>query len=389
LLEAVEKLENLLKDLRGAQQLSSTQRREIFRTLHTVKGTAQTFGFAASSKLAHKLENLLSSDETLNNLLPEGIELLIKSLTEKDFELSEKFIEKTRVAVPNEAEILNNAGDNWHELPNEIFSQLSKQEKNALQSAVRHGRNLFGLEIGFESANFADELISFREILCESGEIIATFPSAKFNADDKIGFRFLLASFAKSAEIEKLGADVFFQSSQNDFSSDIKSVLAHVVEHGKTIAKNLEKEIEIETHADDANLSPEKLKLIFDILLHLVRNAVDHAILSRGTIEICVTKDRNGVRFIVADNGGGIDLKKIKAKAIEKNLISADEILTDRDTINLIFLPEFSTTSKVTEISGRGIGLDAVKYAVENASGKINVETQTGKGTTFDIFLPH
>jgi len=387
LLEAVEALQNLLKDLRGAEKISDSQRRETFRTLHTIKGTAQTFGFSASSRLAHELENLLSADENFSDLLLEGIELLIESLIEKDFQLPERFTEKVHAVVPNEAEIPNGSIDYSSELPSEIFSQLSNQEKNALRAAVRRGRNLFGLEIKFELANFADELISFREILCESGEIIATFPSAKFKTDDKIGFRFLLASSAQPAQIRNSGADFFFQSSPNSFSSNVQGILAQIAEHGKTIAEKLNKQIEIEIQADNVNLSPQKLKLVFDVLLHLVRNAVDHAIEIEGEIKIDLRAEEKSFRLTVTDNGRGINLKMIKAKALEKKLISADKTLTERDMVDLIFLPEFSTASKVTEISGRGIGLDAVKDAIEKAGGKISVETQKGKGTRFEIFL--
>jgi len=387
LLETVETLENLLKDLQSAERFSDSQRRETFRTLHTIKGTAQTFGFVASSHLAHELENLLSVNENFSDLLLEGIALLIGSLTENGFQIPKKFAEKIHAVMPNEAEISNSADHCPSQISSEIFSQLSNQEKNALRSAVNRGRNLFGLEIEFELANFADELISFREILCERGEIIATFPSAKFNTDGKIGFRFLLASSAQPAKIEKLGAEVFFQSSPNNFSSGVQGILAQIAEHGKAIAKKLDKQIKIETEADDVILSIQKLKLVFDILLHLVRNAVDHAIEREGEIKIDLRAEEKGFRLTVADNGRGIDLESIKAKAVEKNLISADKTLTERDTVNLIFLPEFSTAVKVTQVSGRGIGLDAVKDAIEKAGGKISVETQTGKGTRFEIFL--
>jgi chemotaxis protein histidine kinase CheA len=95
------------------------------------------------------------------------------------------------------------------------------------------------------------------------------------------------------------------------------------------------------------------------------------------------------LRLSVRDNGNGIDGEKIKAKAIEKKLIAGDENLTAQETIDLIFTPEFSTKSAVTEISGRGVGLDAVKFAVEEAGGKVTVKSDGEKGTAFEIFLPH
>ena len=90
----------------------------------------------------------------------------------------------------------------------------------------------------------------------------------------------------------------------------------------------------------------------------------------------------------VSDDGRGIDLDKIRAKAVEKNLIQAEEKLSDEATLELIFQSEFSTAPKVSEISGRGVGLDAVKNAVENADGKIKVKSKINEGTSFEIFLP-
>lgn len=396
--EAVETLESLLNDLRHAESLSDSARHAAFRTLHTIKGTAQTFGFPVSSRLAHELESLLSAMKSsaasekveFKTVFLEGIELLLASLTQKNFAVPVLFAEKLRGVVPDAARsISDNASP---EIPGEFFAQLSNQEKILLRSATENGKNLFCLEIGFELGDFADGLIKFREILSESSEIIATLPSAKLSGDGKIGFQILLASAAETSVIETLAdgerATVIFDSSQNVFSNDAAGVLAQIVQYGKDTAEKLGKQIEFETFADQAPASPERLKIIFDVLLHLVRNAVDHAIETAGKIEIHLKVENDQSILIVADDGNGIDLERLKARAIEKNLVSPDRFLTEREIIDLIFLPEFSTKSDVTEISGRGVGLDAVKFAVEKVGGKINVESRRGKGTTFEISLP-
>lgn len=384
-LEVAETLTRLLKDLQGAKSFSGSLKHETFRTLHTIKGTAQTFGFTDASRLAHELENLISADVNFHNLLIEGVELLLKALVEKDYEFPLKFAEKIRAAAPNATSPDSNIFP--PEIPNEIYSQLSNQEKNALQSAIRADKNLFCLEIGFELANFADELINFREILSESGEIIATFPSRKFSGG-KIGFQILLASVESLPPINDSGATIIFHKSPNNFSGGTAGVLEQVVQHGRAIAETLGKQIEFKVHADETNLSSQKLKLIFDVLLHLVRNAVDHAIETAGEIKINFSIEKTGFLLTVSDDGRGIDLEKVKADAVEKHLISAETFLTEAETVDLIFLPEFSTKTAVTEISGRGIGLDAVKHAVEKAGGKIKVESRRGKGATFEVFLP-
>ena len=389
-LEAVETLDDLSKNLQKSKTIDNSLKLEIFRTLHTIKGTAQTFGFAEASHLAHELENLISADKDFQAILIEGLGFLKKSLTENDFDFPDKFVEKIRAVVPSNGETFNNSDGLTFDVPKEIFSQLSTQEKKALRSAIRGGKSLICFEVGFELANFADELINFREVLTESGEIIATFPSSKFGNDGKIGFQVLLASDEQHLpSVESFGAEIVFQTAANVFNGSVSGVLEHVAKHGMEIARKLNKQIKFKIYTDKTELSAQKLKLIFDVLLHLVRNSVDHGIENEGEIEIDFSIEENGFRLSVADDGRGIEPEKIKQQALERNLISGDVVLTEKETLDLIFSPEFSTKSSVTEISGRGIGLDAVKKSVENAGGKITLSSQPKKGATFDIFLPH
>lgn len=399
LLESIETLVNLSTDLQNAETISDSRKRDAFRLLHTVKGTAQTFNFKTASRLAHELETLLSvltekNHEAERPLFLEGVNFLIESLRDENFQIPGSFIEKIRVIIPDAATSVKDFSNNFAlEIPKEFLSQLSIQETNTLRSAMQNGKNLFCLEVGFELKNFADELINFREILNETGEIIATLPSDKFSLNGQIGFRILFVSSAQVSEIaliaEQNAAETIFDSSSKKFTdNNAASVLSLVVEHGKDLSNKFGKQIEFETFADEIEISPEQLKIFFDALLHLVRNAVDHAIESKGKIEINLTTKENDFVLTVDDDGCGIDSEKLKTKAIEKNLISAEADLSESELIDLIFRPEFSTKSEVTQTSGRGIGLDAVKFLIEKSGGTINVKSAIGKGTTFEIFLP-
>ena len=397
LIESAGNLRALAESFQSAPIVSDSVKREAFRTLHTVKGTAQTFGFNSASRLAHELETLLSVTKNeknfkfsqANSLLLEGIELLIESLERKNFKIPASFTEKVHGLVPATRSVSENFSSN---IPAALLSQLTVQEKNAVRSALETDEmNLFCFEVGYDTANFAGALINFREILDKSGEIIATLPGVKFNGGGKIGFRILYASAVEMPKIraiaEASAAAIIFNSSPNVFSGDAAGVLAQVAEHGRVTAEKLGKQIEFKVTAVETLLPPDTLKTIFDIALHLVRNAVDHAVETNGKIEISLKGEKTGWLLIVSDDGRGIDLEKIKAKAVQEKLI-ADAPLTERETIDLIFLPEFSTKTTVSEISGRGIGLDAVKSAIEKRGGKINVQSRSGKGTTFEIFLP-
>lgn len=397
--ESIEKLESLNEDSQNADAFSDSEIRELFRTLHTIKGNAQTFGFASASRLAHRLESLLSSrsEEIFTNvnaksLFLEGVGLLIKCLQEKHFAIPASFTGKIDAIVPASTGKNNFSETISPEIPNEIFSQLSSREKDALVAASSDGKTIYGLEVGFDSADFAARFKKLRKTLSESCEIIATLPSPKLNAAGKIGFRFLFACSLQTEQIRQIAetnaARVILDTSEAVFSNDLPGVLSQVAEYGKTLAEKFGKRIEFAVTADEMKLSAQKLKLIFDVLVHLTRNAVDHGIEVAGRVEITLKIKENDLYLTISDDGRGIDSEKIKAEAVEKDLVSANANLSEQETIDLIFAPEFSTASELTEVSGRGIGLDAVKTAVEAASGKIKVKSQNGKGTRFEIFLP-
>ena len=140
---------------------------------------------------------------------------------------------------------------------------------------------------------------------------------------------------------------------------------------------------------------------ISDPLMHLVRNSVDHGIEDRakrvaagkpekGTVTLDAYQDGNNVVIEVGDDGGGLNLDKIKAKAVERDIISMEqaEQMLDKDAMDLIFRPGFSTADTVTDISGRGVGLDVVKNKISNIGGNIEAKSELGKGSKFTIRLP-
>ncbi len=393
LTESIEKLQNLIADLENKENLSEAEKCALFRDLHTIKGTSQTFGLNVSSRLAHNLEDLLGAkvqDKNFNQILLEGIGFLRKSFEQNDFEIPEEFIEKLKKLAPTE----NHSPDFKQiiaKLPPEISANLSSPEKSSLCAELQKGKNLFGAEIGFQPANFSAGFKDFREILTNSGVIIAAFPSAKFTEAGKIGFQILFASFEHSAKIseiiEKFSAQIIFDTSPEIFAFDLPGVLAQTVSHGKTVAESLGKSVEFEVSAGNFKVSEKSLQLLFDALVHLTRNAVDHAFETSGKIKIELKSKETGLFLKFSDDGCGIDLEKIREKAGKKNLFK--ENFTNEATLHLIFQSEFSTAPEITKISGRGVGLDAVKTAVEAANGNIKVKSKLNKGTIFEIFLPN
>lgn len=165
------------------------------------------------------------------------------------------------------------------------------------------------------------------------------------------------------------------------------------------LSDSLGKSVSVEVCGSEVELDKSVIERIADPLLHIVRNAIDHGIENtedraksgkpeKGSIKISATKDTFGVEIQVRDDGKGLAVDKILAKAKEKGLISQDTNLTKDQIYKLIFLPGFSTAEKVTDVSGRGVGMDVVMQSLRDLQGSIRIESEVGKGTTFFITLP-
>lgn len=169
----------------------------------------------------------------------------------------------------------------------------------------------------------------------------------------------------------------------------------------RDISKDLGKEVELTMSGEETELDRTVIDEIGDPLIHLLRNSIDHGIESiekrkslgkpeTGSIALRAYQDGNSVVIEVEDDGEGINVDKVKKKAIEKGLINKDIAanLTKKDIIDFLFKPSFSTADKVTDLSGRGVGLDVVKTKIEALGGVVEVETELGKGSKFFIRLP-
>lgn len=176
-------------------------------------------------------------------------------------------------------------------------------------------------------------------------------------------------------------------------------VMQRAVRAGRVAARVGGKEIEFRTVGSDLRIDKIVCDAIADPLLHLVRNAVDQGIETpeeraqvgktpAGTVRIEASSAGGRVRFLVSDDGRGIDPEVVSLAAAKLGLIKKGTLLSSEKTLRLIFRPGFSTASSVSDLSGRGVGLDVVESAVERAGGAVRVRTKVGKGTEFEIRLP-
>ena len=169
----------------------------------------------------------------------------------------------------------------------------------------------------------------------------------------------------------------------------------------RDLSKKLDKKMQLFMSGEETELDRTVVDEIGDPLMHLLRNSADHGLESAevrkergkpevGSIFLDAYQDGNNVIIEVRDDGNGIDVEAVKKKAIERGTITPEqaENMADKDVIGLLFLPSFSTAKKVTDVSGRGVGLDVVKSKIESLSGEVEVKTKLGEGSTFIIRLP-
>ena len=332
----VEQISALVAELRQAAGDGRKTRDlldSIFRSVHTFKAAAAAEGRKHASGLAHQFEDLLHELRTGKTPLDGDVLRVFEDTTAALLSESEVSF------APRLSSVAVEASSSTDRLPAE-FSHLKDDERHRALSAIQEGSNLYTMEVLFAASDFDERFRRLKAQLEKNAELISTNPSMQ---DDKIVFNVVYA-----CDAEKI---------------PLQTVLHQTLLAGEATAAALGKEIQFVVKGDELVLDKTLAEAVADVLLHLVRNAVDHGIEARGTVLVHVSEDE----VSVTDDGRGI----------------APEDLP------LIFQPGFSTARDITEVSGRGVGLDAVKIAIEELGGSVSVTSEPGKGSSFKIILPN
>lgn len=422
----------------------------MFRLAHTFKGMAATMGFKQIIELTHEMESLidrlrkkqLTLDLSLIDLLFEclgALEELVENACEslgnkvKEKEIDRDSREESHAAFKvlralrniNTSIIETQAQSGEQKCKANSFSvsrQADEKEFPEIQKEVffrKEGES--AVEENKEIENFASSKLNSKVKDNQSSrEQSLKIPSSRISTEqlDKlmnlVGELVITRSRVKELTGESKSKDLElalfdFQKLTNELQKEVLEVRMVPLDHITNIfprmirdlARTQNKKIDFTIKGKEIKLDRAILEEIGDPLVHLLRNSLDHGIETpekrielgkeeTGSILITASRQENYVLIRIEDDGKGINTEEIRKAAIEKRIISREELeqLQDRDVMQLIFAPGLSTASRVTDISGRGIGLDIVKNRIERLGGSVKVESRPSSGSKFDLRLP-
>ena len=407
--ETSELLEQSKKDV---IQLKNTQNDEstlqnLLRNLHTIKGNSRMLGFLTIEKLSHALEDIYKSvkDGQVKNsdrlvklvfAVADKIQECVKSIKKKgtdenDIDLYLQYCDKLAAGELIDVELL--------------LAEINKQGESDLEDDDE------------EDGGNVSDIQSIRIKISRINEIITAFDTMitrefhlKHQLDELQKYEEQTGNHELSKIRKQFESDIYaletsiFSVQEQVFDLRMLPISIVLKPLENTIAlesMNLGKKVNCVIPSSDIAVDKVILEELSDILMHLIRNALDHGIESpkerkaagkseTGTITISCVRETKNIELKISDDGRGLDYEKIRNKALSLYPERTDEItnMEDRELSQFLFQSGFSTKEKVTELSGRGVGLDVVWSNVEKIKGRIKIESEAGKGTSFILYLP-
>jgi len=371
---------------------------ELFRHAHSLKGMAATMQYQAVADLAHRMEDLLSRVRSgelgfapgVADILLEGSDALSAMVSA---------IEADDDRLPDAADLVNRlAGFNAADIPpsppvsaSGTDAELRAGDRDQPGPAQDHQPRQTD---SFKSVRVKTETLD--RLVNITGELITTRYRLADRAQRCEGAQLEEPLNRLSMLLRELRDEVF-QARMLPFSF-VADRFPRLV---RDLSRKQEKEIQFQVEGKEIELDRGILEEISEPLVHILRNAVDHGMEmpeeriaagkpGSGTIRIAVTRDKDCVNIVVSDDGRGMDPKRLADKAVEKGMLSREQAnaLTRHEALMLICAPGFSTAETVSDISGRGVGMDAVRAAVHALGGGLVIESEAGRGSRFLLRLP-
>ena len=396
---------------------------DIFRSAHTLKGSAGMFSFVELSGFAHEIENLLATVRENKTPLSKGkvavlleavdcLSSLLDASINKD--ISPQLIARKQNLL-DKLHSVDTVDNNFApqpaaELPKELKPEPKQESKQELKDEIKPElKTQVKPELKQESKNNNINVVN---------AIISNFikidPNKLDDIINLIGEIVIVQSYInnliKEPEIDYIKLSVNSEKLSELIETlkvlslqlrmlPIKEIFSKFNRIVRDVATQRNKQIKLQMVGEETELDRIIMEKINDPLLHLIRNACDHGIDSPeervavgkpvcGLVTLQARQENGEVVINTSDDGRGIDLDRVKQKAVGLGMVAKDIELSEQEILSYIFEPGFSTAEQVTDISGRGVGMDVVKKEIEKLHGSINIKTKKMQGTTISIRLP-
>ena len=408
-----------------SNELSEEQVNSAFRAFHTIKGLSRSLSLSTLEKIAHSAEDVLGDvregkfkldDDAISVLLkandqmrvisensakkmlevaddPKELIINLNEIREREFDGKNAEKDNEAIELSDEKNGLNIEDETIKRIKINA-NELSKED--SLKETIKQNNTVTEKE---KSISVASEVIE--KIFSRTGNVLTSLSDINRIINSK-----LLENPQSDLKIAKdlIEKSNLQASLLNEEVLDLRvfpmtDVMRRVKRSGFEAARSSGKKVDIIVNGETSRADRNVVRAVTDPLMHIVRNAVDHGIEpptergnkdEKGKVEIDISTSSSGLEIVIKDDGRGIDTSKILEKAITNGLVDREKSkqLKDEEIFDFIFHPGFSTAEKVTDTSGRGVGMDVVKTNVISSGGSVYLNSDLGKGTKFTIIFP-
>ncbi len=405
----------------------------IFRPFHTIKGVSGFLNLNKMNSLCHHTENLIDSardgrlviDNEITDIILESVDTtkLMLDEAEKSMEtriaatfdnvdtsgliekikgvgeggdkkeaLGKILVETGSISENDLRDGLQKQKSNPDKKLGEILVKENKIEPREVKSALKiqkQRKKTTSLQVKVDTekldnlVDFTGELVIAQSMFREIGLEIA--------ADNQKYFQNLNQVTQAVSAIQQIAMSMRMVPIKNTFQKMIRLV--------RDLARNSKKDVDLMMSGEDTEIDRNVVDELYEPMVHMIRNSVDHGLETpadreavgkspKGTINLRAFQKGGNIVIEIEDDGKGLDKNVILEKAIERNLVSGDEKFSDKEIFSFIMQPGFSTAKEITDVSGRGVGMDVVKKGIEKLRGKLDINSEAGKGSVFTISLP-
>jgi two-component system chemotaxis sensor kinase CheA len=407
----------------------------IFRPFHTIKGVSGFLNLNRINKLAHSAENLLDKarsgeirvEGATVDIILAAVDMLKKMVADVrdgleqggaldngidifdlkkqiddiisqadqsgDKPLGQILVDRTDLSRENLAEALNSQKEQPDKKIGQILLESGKVESKQVVAALREQKKIGKKHVDF---NVKVDTKKLDDLVDMAGELVIVQSMLRENISE--------LSISEKKLFQNLGHLKQIASGlQNTAMSmrmvPVKQTFQKMVRLVRDLARHSGKEVALVMTGEDTEIDRNVVEELYDPMVHMIRNALDHGVEfpdereaagkdKKGTVHLKAYHKSGNVVIEIEDDGKGLSKERILEKAREKNLISEDERLPEQEIFNLIFEAGFSTAKEVTDISGRGVGMDVVRKSIEKLRGRVEINSRPGRGSTFMINLP-